>query len=58
MKRDKMVPFALGFLAGVPFMLLVGGTVGGVLSHTLYQQALYEREHAAAAEALSWNEPA
>jgi hypothetical protein len=48
MKRDKLVPFALGFLAGVLFMLLAGGTVGGVLTYTVYQRA-----RAAEQEALS-----
>jgi len=48
MKREKLVPFALGFLAGVLFMLLVGGTVGGVFSYTMRQRAL-----AAEQEALS-----
>jgi hypothetical protein len=50
MKRDKLVPFALGFLAGVLFMLLAGGTASGVLTYTMYRRALVEREHAAAAE--------
>jgi hypothetical protein len=48
MKRDKLVPFALGFIAGVLFMLLTGGTVGGVLTFTMRQRVL-----AAEQEALS-----
>jgi hypothetical protein len=51
MKRDKLVPFALGFVSGVLFMLLVGGTVGGVLTYTMRQRAL-----AAEQEALSQRE--
>ena len=50
MKRDKLVPFALGFVAGVLFMLLAVGTVGGVLTYTMYQRAFAEHERAAAFE--------
>jgi hypothetical protein len=50
MKREKLAPFALGFLAGLLFMLLAGGTVGGALTYTMYQRALAEHERAAAFE--------
>jgi len=51
MNREKLVPFALGFAAGVLLMLLIGGGVGGLVGWVLYQQAEAQRERAAAAEA-------
>ena len=48
MKRDKFLPFALGFVAGMLFMLLAGGTVVRLLTYTMYQRAC-----AAEQEALS-----
>jgi hypothetical protein len=50
MKRDKFVPFVLGFVVGVLFMLLAGGSVGGVLIFTAHERALTERARAEAAE--------
>jgi len=50
MKRDKFMPFVLGFVVGALFMLLAGGLAGGVLIYTLYERVEHERERAAAAE--------
>ena len=56
MNREKLVPFALGFAAGVLLMLLVGGGVGGLAGWALYQQAQAQRERAAAAEQKAQDE--
>ena len=40
MKRS----FVLGFIAGMLFMLLVGGAIGGWFSYQKYQETLQQRD--------------
>ena len=46
MKREQIGPFVLGLVAGVLLTLLVGGTVGGVLTYTMRERAIAAEQEA------------